>query len=74
MVAQERLRMKRKKMLATCFMAFKTEVTEKLYEQRYKIKPMKEIMNEKLKKIVIKGLKWLMFYKKTKRAYLKYKK
>lgn len=55
-------------------MAFKTEVTEKLYEQRYKIKPMKEIMNENLKKIVIKGLKWLMFYKKTKRAYLKYKK
>ena len=40
-------------------MAFKTEVTEKLYEQRYKIKPMKEIMNENLKKIVIKGLKWL---------------
>ncbi len=35
---------------------------------------MKEIMNENLKKITIKGLKWLMFYKKTKRAYLKYKK
>jgi hypothetical protein len=31
-------------------------------------------MNENLKKITIKGLKWLMFYKKTKRAYLKYKK
>lgn len=38
------------------------------------MKPFTEKYNERLLQTVVKGLKWLMYYKKTKRAYLKYKK
>lgn len=66
--------MKRKKILAAFFMAFKTEITERIYIERFKINPFMQKYNERLLKKSMNGLKWLMFYKKTKRAYLKFKK
>lgn len=35
---------------------------------------MTKIINDRLLKTAIKGFKWLMFYKNTKRSYLKFKK
>lgn len=74
LVAEERVRMRKKKILTTCFMAFKTELTEKKYVERYAIEPMKWKNKERYLRLAMKSFKWLMFYKKTKRAYLKYKK
>ena len=60
--------------MITCFMAMKTDWTDKKYLDRYKFDIMDKKINDRLVKTAMKGLKWLMFYKKTKRSFLKYKK
>lgn len=55
-------------------MAFKTELTEKIYLENYQIEPMNKKINERIVRTAINGWKWLMHYKRTKRSYLKYKK
>ena len=54
-------------------MAFKNEVTDRKNEES-KIKPLQEKIEQRVVVTAMKGLKWLMFYKRTKRAYLKHKK
>ena len=65
LVANQRLRLRRKKIMATCLMAFKTEVTEKIYEQRYKVKPFRQKLNERYLRDAMKELKWNVFFQKT---------
>ena len=66
--------MKRQKLMIKYFMELKNEWSMNKYLQRYKVDRMQNKINDRIVRVAIKGLKWLMFYKKTKRAYLKYKK
>lgn len=52
----------------------KTDWTEKNYLEVRQIGKIQSKIDKRLVRQTMEGLKWLMFYKKTKRAYLKYTK
>ena len=74
MISTENVRFKTKKILIACFMGMKADWTEKSYGENYQIAKLEAKVDKRLVKQSMMGLKWLMFYKKTKRAYLKFKK